>query len=99
MCLDNKHSVIQYYMVKSVIYVLGSALGQSRTGLSLIENIQQFVAYDSSTLLVCSNESVNSDLQLLGLDLEYLEASYILRKQMVNIHLSYLLHECLVAYM
>ena len=52
MCLDNKHSAIQYYMVKSVIYVLGSALGQTRTGLSLIENIQQFVVYETLALLV-----------------------------------------------
>ena len=67
--VDNKHETVQYYMVKSVIYVLGSALGQSRTGLSLIENIQQFVVYE--TRLVHEYKACES--QLFGLlDLECL---------------------------
>ena len=73
--MDNKHIAIQYYMVKSVIYVLGSALGQSRTGLSLIENIQQFVVYETRRALLVLNvhEYKTCESQLFGLlDLECL---------------------------
>ena len=74
-CVDNKHIAIQYYIVKSVIYVLGSALGQSRTGLSLIENIQQFVVYETRRALLVLNvhEYKTCESQLFGLlDLECL---------------------------